>query len=425
MTPRSKRSYHPLVSYCYFHNLLSDTQLNQIPKSTLQYWHDLQTSNLFGYDWFNKYEKEQLQFLATQQHRFTRVCLKAVLKLLHCFQLILNQCADFKKGLRKHASSIVETISFIKPHIALPKLCAIFSISTQQFYNWKNKQQCLASPFRWCFKRYPSQLIPKVSHIIQQSLENKLYPFLPKVSIYYQLMNTGAIACSLSTFYKYAAYFLAGKLETSKIKPIAKEALKATRCFEYLHIDTTLVQTFNHGVQRLVVIKDNFSKAILHFDIVDGSQSQFVAKVIKDTFVKYNLMNYTNPIHLVSDKGAENKGEVLTWIESLKSHVIKKTIGENGFLFSNNAIESVFNTFKNQFVPTLFCTKEELHKCFMDFTHYYNYIRYPGDLYGLHPIDVLNGEPINKTKFKNAILIDKQLRYQTNSSLSVCRTCIL
>jgi hypothetical protein len=425
MTPQFKRSYHPLVSYCYFHNLLSQEQLHQIPKSTLQYWDDLQQNKLFGHEWFSTHEKEQLRFLVLQQQRFTRICIKSVLKVLHCFQLILKQCAGFKKSLRKHADSIVDVILFIKPYVALHKLCRYFSISTQQFYNWKNKQQCLASPFRWCFKRYPFQLTPKACRAIERALENKVYPFLPKVSVYYQLMNTEAIACSLSSFYKYAAYFLAGKQETKKIKPDTKAVLNATRCFEYLHIDTTLVQTINDGIQRLIVIKDNFSKAILHFACVDGKKSTFVAQVIKDTFIKYNLMNYKNPIHLVSDNGSENKGEVLAWIASLNGAMLKKTVGENGFLLSNNAIESVFNTFKNQFAPALFQNKEELYACFEEFILYYNRIRYPGDLYGLHPIDVLNGQPINKTRFTRAIQTDKQQRYQTNISMSVCKTCAL
>ncbi len=424
MTPHFKRSYHPLVSYCYFHNLLSATQVNQIPKSTLQYWNDLQKENLFGYNWFSSNEKEQLQFLAMQQQRFTRICLKSVLKLLQCFQLIFNQCSDFKKVMRQHSAAIIETIQFIKPYIALNKLCQYFSISTQQFYNWKNKHQCISSPFRWCFKRYPFQLSPKAFNAIEHALENKDYPFLPKVSVYYQLMNTEKIACALSTFYKYAAYFFASKVQFKKTKETSKTPLVATRCFEYLHIDTTLVQTISDGIQRLVVIKDNFSKAILHFALVDGNKSEFVAQVIKDTFLKYNLMNYTNPIHIVSDKGTENKGEVITWIESLNGCVLKKTVGENGFLFSNNAIESVFNTFKNQFATQLFQTKNELLQCFINFCYYYNYVRYPGDLYGLHPIDVLNGQAINKHKFTKAIQIDKQLRYQTNTSMNGCKICI-
>jgi hypothetical protein len=44
---------------------------------------------------------------------------------------------------------------------------------------------------------------------------------------------------------------------------------------------------------------------------------------------------------------------------------------------------------------------------------------------GLRPIDVLKGEPINKTKFTKAIQIDKQLRYQTNTSMNDCKTCAL
>jgi hypothetical protein len=419
----SKRSYHPLVSYFYFHNQLNKEQLQQIPKTTRQYWDALNTSQFFGKEWFTKNETEQLQFLIIQQQRFMRNVLKTVLKLLYCFCLLHKNSKHFKNKMKKQSDLIVSTIISIKPYVKLERICKWFSISTQQFYNWKNKQTCQSSPFRWCFKRYPFQLTPKAFNTIKTALENKVYDFLPKVSVYYDLLITKKIACSLSTFYKYANCFTHLNQTPKKATYQANKTLVASRPFEYLHLDTTLIQTINDGIQRLVVVKDNFSKAILHFAIVPSKQSKFVAQFLKDVFVMYHLESRKQIIHIVSDKGTENNGEVLAWIKTVKTSVLKKTTGVDNFLFSNNSIESVFNTFKNKFVSHVFQTKEDVHQSFNDFVYYYNCVRYPGDLYGLHPIQVLNGEPINKTKFTTAILNDKQLRYQINTAFNNCKEC--
>lgn len=421
----TKRNYHPLVLYFYFNNQLSKEQLKQIPKTTLYYWQNVKTDELFGNDWFVAFHKEQSDFLKIQQHRYLFKCLRIVLKVLYCFSSIQQHCSDFKKAIKVNHTKIVSVVEYLKLTIGLNKACRLFSISTQQFYHWKNKKYCNLSPFHFCFKKHPSQLTVKEFQVIKKAFENLPYPFLPKVSMYYDLMNLHFIHCSLSTFYKYAAVVTGSKIKTGKPYS-AKPPLQSSRPFEYLHIDTTFINTLKEGVQRVVFIKDHFSKAILHYAIVPGGKSEYVASVLKQTFQKYHLSDVTNAIHIVSDKGNENKGEVLNWIDEISktNPVYKITAGEHNFMFTNNEVESAFSIFKNQFAKNkVFNEKHDLHIALEEFYNYNNNIRYPKSLYGLHPNQVLSGEKIDKYRFAPLLKIARNQRYLTNKSMNDCKKC--
>ncbi len=67
----------------------------------------------------------------------------------------------------------------------------------------------------------------------------------------------------------------------------------------------------------MVFVKDNFSKALLHFAIVPSAKSDFVAEVLAQTFDIFGLTHFTKVINIVSDKGTENKGAVLDWINEI------------------------------------------------------------------------------------------------------------
>ena len=259
---------------------------------------------------------------------------------------------------------------------------------------------------------------------IKEAVNNPEYKYLPRVSIYYTLLNGEKLFCSITTFYKYARLLFTG--EKIKREKLPKVRLFASRLFEYLHIDTTLVQTIKSGIKRVVFVKDNFSKALLHKVIVPDGKSIWIADVLKETFIKHNLTNYTKLINVVSDKGSENRGEVLKWIHELDTPnmVIKKTVGEDKFEYYNNEVESCFHIFKNEFsCDKVYRDEEDLQKGMDNFEIYLNEKRYPKELYGLVPLQVLNGEIPDKNKFKEQIKAQKKLRYQKNKSAKFCDVC--
>lgn len=144
-----------------------------------------------------------------------------------------------------------------------------------------------------------------------KSPENKPKPLS---TIYYDALNKGVIACGLTTFRKYANAF--SYIKPKPIKPERKKGFTSNYVFEWLHIDVTNIQTVNDGVQKAAFVKDNFSSALLHHKSTSEKiRSLFIKELLKETFEKHNLFNQSEDIHILSDGGSENKGEVLSWVK--------------------------------------------------------------------------------------------------------------
>lgn len=175
------------------------------------------------------------------------------------------------------------------------------------------------------------------------------------------------------------------------VKPT--QSLNSDYPFQFIHVDTTLLQTSKDGSIRAVIIKDNYSKKILHFGVVESGYSRCVALLIKDVFASYRLQSIYKPMAFVSDGGSENKGEVIDWINNLEcDNITKLTAKTEGFRFTNNEIESNFNIFKNEFLAsTEIIDKHHARKLLADFQLYNYHERYPLSLFGLTPQEVFDG----------------------------------
>lgn len=102
------------------------------------------------------------------------------------------------------------------------------------------------------------------------------------------------------------------------VKP--QKEFRASRIFEWLHVDITNVPTIEDGIQKVAFVKDNFSKAILHYSSIEGKAgSVFIANLFQETFEKYKLFEASKPINILSDGGSENKGQFLSWIKGVKA----------------------------------------------------------------------------------------------------------
>ena len=409
ITVPKKRSYHPLVMYYYYNNLLSNEQLALIPATTIAYWDKNKLHSMFGFDWVKEFSDDFDDFSKIQKRKIIVKASKLCIKTLACFSSVLDKASNVNTLMKKNAKRVIETIDYLITEMPINKACQIFKISSNQYYRWKNKLYCSASVLNLCFKTHPHQLTIAEATVIKEAVNNTEFHQLPRISIYYTLLNKEKLFCSITTFYKYARLLFTG--EKTKRSEEPKIRLFASRLFEYLHIDTTLIPTLKGGVKRVVFVKDNFSKGLLHKVIVPDGKSMWIADVLKETFIKHNLMGYKEQINIVSDKGSENKGEVLKWIHELNacSMVIKKTVGEDNFKYYNNEVESCFHVFKNEFsYDKIYNEEKDLQKAIDDFEIYLNEKRYPKELYGLVPQQILQGEIPDKNKFKERIKAEKK-----------------
>jgi hypothetical protein len=275
-------------------------------------------------------------------------------------------CAGIKNQRRvfkNNTSVILESIDYLATRIPLNKACRIFNISTQQYYRWKNKTNCAASVLNLCYKTHPHQLTLAECSVIKEAIHDPANQPKKLSSILYRLMREGKIFCSLSTFYKYAS-LLSERGVKQKHNP-QKQFLQSLYPFQFIHVDTTWLQTIKDGSVRAAIIKDNFSKKILHQGIVETGNSH-----------------------------------------------------------TNNEIESTFNLFKNEFIASLKINdKEHAQQLLKDFQNYNDNERYPLALFGLTPQEVFEGAIPNKYLFANDIQQARKIRYQKNKAGRFCDVC--
>ena len=305
----------------------------------------------------------------------------------------------------------------------MKKPCRIFNISTHQYYRWKNKISCSSSVLNLCFKTHPHQLTIAEGSVIKEALKEPVSEQKKLSSIFYKLMRSGKLFCSLSTFYKYAS--LLSERTAARKSDKRRQSLLSHYPLQFIHVDTTWLQTVKDGGIRAVIIKDNYSKKILHQSIVEDVHSHWIARLLKEVFSMYGLGSIPKSVAFVSDGGPENKGEVIEWIESISLPNVTKLIAKTeNFKYTNNEIESTFNIFKNEFVASREITsKDHAQKLLNDFQKYNDNERYPLALFGLTPQEVFDEAIPDKYRFTIDIKQAASARYQKNKAGRFCDLC--
>lgn len=419
-----KRKYHPLIQLLYTSNILELHQIKQIPKTTRSYWSRIDHDEYFGLEWAEKYTNQfdQIQEVFSSSFLFKSMVFMA--KARHGFLSIINEIADSKKLMTTHAKSIISSVDLIrlKTALKLNTICKFFGISRDWYYKQKNMLQCKAKPLKKCYKRFPNQLTNHEVQIIGSITGLSQNFGKPLTSIYYENIRNQTISCAKSTFFSYAAAL--GYRKPIYQRKLRKKGLKASRVFEWLHIDVTYVQTLNDGMQKVAFVKDNFSKAILHFGSTDKkADSIFIRDLFIETFRKYDLLNTRDVIQILSDKGSENRGFFTQWIDKIDAPpLVKKiTAQTDGYPFSNSMSESTHSIYKTEFLKKKISTNQLEHlKSLERFESYYNHERFPTDLFGYTPMEVLNGKIPDKDKFKEQIAIAKTERVIINQNFNDC-----
>lgn len=314
----TKRAYHPLVIYFYYAGMLGENKLAEIPYTTKKYWDTSNQTNLFGYEWVKDFDENQKDFHEISKRKIIFQAARICCRILDCFSDLYSQKKGFKTLMKKNKEIVVNTIDWLIPKLkSTEQACRIFNITSKKYNRWKGKVHCAASTLNLCFKTHPRQLSAKEVMVINDAVNDLQNLNKPKATIFYYLLRQAKLFCGITTFYKYANLICETKRFTIPEKK--HPPFRASRVFEFLHIDTTFIMT-EKGKRRVAFVKDNFSKVILHFAILPNGKSEYIRDLLDAAFQKFNLYSYSDSIHIVSDDGSENKGSVL----SLMQHFIVK-----------------------------------------------------------------------------------------------------
>lgn len=262
----TKRSYHPLVVFSYYANRLEPEHLAQIPKTTIDYWRKNDHTTMHGYEWISTFYAQCEDFNKIQKHKIIFKSVRLCCKLFDTFSVLCKNIKTYKTLIKNNAAAIISTIDYLTQEIPLRKACRVFNITTQKYYHLKNKLYCSASVLNHCFKTHPQQLTVSESSIINKAVNDPDNDRNSKLSIMFKLRRAGKLFCAKSTFNKYVS-LLSEKPVKKKIKKPALR-LKATRIFEYIHVDTTFLPTFNDGKVRAVIIKDNTNVLTFYYKVL-------------------------------------------------------------------------------------------------------------------------------------------------------------
>jgi transposase len=329
----------------------------------------------------------------------------------------------YKKKMRQKSASILSQVDeFLQHGLTIKSACRIFGINHNWYYRQKLKIQCQVSPKGKCYKQQPNQLTASEVNNIQEVISHKKNFGKTLTTLYYLAMNTGKLFCGKSTFINYAHALGYKKRKINKSLP--KKGFKASRPFEWLHVDITNVTTMVSGRQKVAFVKDNFSGALLHVKSTSGKAgSTFIRDLFQETFDKYALFNTVNPINILSDGGPENKGVLLDWIEQINAppQVQKVTASTDKFPYSNSMSEVTHSIYKSDFMKGRYSYNQDSHLNDLDrFMDYYNSERYLGRLYGLTVLEVLGGEIPDKHRFKEQIATAVKKRVEENRAFNGC-----
>jgi hypothetical protein len=418
-----RNNYHPLFTILFVLDLLPHEAVRQIPRTTQSDWKHKKYETAFGFCFCALYLKHFSDVAYAHKYSFTRYTLSVAIGIQKTLLAITQQSNIYKKLLRTQKENIVAHIATLAHKgFSVAQACKLFGLKTSWYHYHKRIINCPLNVLKTCFKQHPNQL----TYTEQQNIKQHIH--LPEnknknlTQLFYEALNKAIVFCCKQTFNFYAK--LHGyKAPFKKPKAERKKGFRAAAIFEYLHIDTTYVPTLLDGVLKLTVVKDNFSKAPLHYIITKSNvNSTIIKNVLEQTFDKYKLFERTNDISIVSDGGSENKGEVLSWIATIEAPpcVHKITAHTDVFPHSNNMIESSFHLFKNEFLKREPIHHEKhLEKKVNDFFEHCQH-RYFGEHYGITPQQILNGQQPDKNKFTAQIKKAAIGRRKANKNFTGC-----
>jgi len=409
--------------------MLDIKQVDDLPKTTKYNWNQFKHENYYGTEWVTSYIDQFEDIKTVFASAFLYKSLRFLIETRKGYLNMLQEFSHNKQLLKLHANKIITSIEKMKSlaNVNVKTACKYYGISKDWYYKEKAKIVCSISPFKKCYGQHPNQLTVKEISIIENLVTDPDNYGKTKVTLYYHAMRNGLIFCGKSTFNKYASAL--GYIKPKRFKFPNQKGFRASRIFEWLHVDITNVNTLEDGTQKVAFVKDNFSKGILHYSSTSAKAgSEFIKNLFAETFLKYNLFNAIKPINILSDGGSENKGNLLTWLENIQAPPVvnKITAQTKDFPFSNSMSESTHSIYKTEFLNGKYSLNEKTHlKDLKHFVEYYNHHRYPTDLFGLTPFEVVNGKIPDKNHFKEKIQEARKNRVIINQQFNDCKIALV
>lgn len=182
MNKNGYNSYHSGIKTCYaldiHEQVLPDSFLQTIPRSTSHSWKDLKPSRFVGSEFASQIETdlEQVKLLLDKRLKKLRITMFAFCRIYLCVITFIGR-NNFYKIILQNRESVIDLVNNLPAEFDRNLVCKFLQITPHQFKIWKSNRlfQCPSSFIEYCTKRFPNQISQKEIDILKHFMSRKFF----------------------------------------------------------------------------------------------------------------------------------------------------------------------------------------------------------------------------------------------------------
>ena len=415
-----KTSYHPAISVAFYLNCLPTEILQHIPRSTRFDWLHKDKSTCFGYDWFcqNQQLFQTLKLVSTNK-KLLQIN-RALIRIIAIRRFITAHATSMKNKLLSVTQTILCNIVKTNTVLGLTKTLRFLQRPYSAYLKLKRTARCNLSSLYMCIVKHPTQLLKKEVAIIKQYCNDIRFLHWPLASVYEIIKREGTAYFNINTFYKYVNLLKLNRHRQAHRRKNHYTGIRACAPLQIIHADVTVFRTADNKKNYIHLIQDNFSRTILQWAVRTFCKAQTTFENLNTVYEKYLHPASRENCQLISDDGSENYGPVKAFIESTHYPTIQHLIAQRDIEFSNSMIEAANKQLKYRFlyhhhIPDYGALVKHVEQAVNDYNNRPQHV-----LYGLTPLEVLQGQVPSPLAYATQIQKAKANRLIENKKLKCC-----
>ena len=419
-----RKSWDTSIKHITRNGLLQDVltadQIATIPNSNISRWKN-EKDDKYSFCEINQIIKQEVDLIKrlNQSSRIKKIN-QSYFKLADTFHEVISQIKGVKLIIKEQKEVVINTIENVKDHIPIEKALKVFNISRSTFENYKSIliHKCESSYFKWCTRRFSSQLLPTEVTTIKNYMNDDNYKHWSKSSVYLKAIRDEKLHCSISTFYKYCR-LLGFKNRPRRKKSDDYTPLKTSRPNQVWCADVTIFKTSDNIKHYIHFLIDHYSKMIIGYRIEKSSSAIAIKSLIQNACIEYQ----PEKLQFLTDGGSENVNSIVSNFIDSPDIPIEHLIAQKDVVFSNSMIEAINKIIKHQFLhPKEIVNENQLTNIMTDTISNYNTLRPQMSLGGNTPQETFNGLSIDISRYTHNFKEQKALRKQLNKE-NACKVC--
>lgn len=312
-----------------------------IPRTTAQYWVKNARPSSLTPEQVNSLYRQKAEVLERELERE-----RALRTLVESIRRIFP--FDFRTTQVKSKIVRAEIVAAIQNSKKLNKLSVCLTaigLSKSLYQRWASEVSFCASTKSSCQRRRPTQLTDAEVLIMKKFVTLKKYAHISVSSLHLLAQRTGALFCSLDTWYKYVHFHSWNRPGKTERKLVKKIGIRARAPNQLWHVDVTVVILSPRHKLYIQAVIDNFSRYVVAWRVSDHISAKGTVEVL--AMARRNAMSEEKVI-VLADPGSENNNHAVTKFTT--SNNMRRVLARVEVHYSNSMIENLFRMFKNNFL---------------------------------------------------------------------------